>query len=236
MRPAWCWRKRGVGVNDHDAELLVAPRLLDAVPLAGRLVTGDALYCQRSLCQRIRERGGQYLVIVKENQPTIFADIALLFAEPPPGECFATARQQSRHGDRQEVRQVWASSALRGYLDWPGMEQVCKVERVVTQKGTETRQTRYAITSLPARAGAPVLLRFVRGHWAIENRLHYVRDVTLGEDASHVRSGSAPEVMAALRNLVLALLRNAGCHNIAAALRHNGWQPGAGLRLLGIQP
>lgn len=234
MRPAWCWRKRGVGEDEHDAELLVAPALLDALPLAGRVVTGDALYCQRALCQRIRERRGHYLIIVKENQPTLFTDIALLFADPPPQEQFADAHQQGRHGDRQEVRQVWASRAVHEYLDWPGVAQVCKVERVVTPRGKVSGETRFAITSLGAEAGALALLRFIRGHWCIENRLHYVRDVTLGEDASQVRTGAAPQVMAALRNVVLALLRNAGHVNIAAALRQNAWQAGAGLPRLGL--
>jgi predicted transposase YbfD/YdcC len=223
-------------VAEHDAELRVAPQVLAALPLAGRLVTGDALYCQRSLCRQIRAQGGHYLVVVKENQPTLFADIALLFADPPPQEHFALARQQNRHGDRQEVRTLWASSALGEYLDWPGAAQVCKVERVVSQHGRMTSETRLAITSLPATASAAALLRFFRGHWSIENRLHYVRDVTLGEDASQVRTGAAPEVMAALRNVVLALLRHAGSTNIAATLRQNAWQSGAGLRLLGITP
>lgn len=120
-RPAWCWRTRGVGQDEHAAELLAVPALLEALPLAGRLVTGDALDCQRALCQRIRERRGHALIIVKENQPTVLTDIALLLADPPPGERFATARQQGRHGDRQEVRPLWASSALRDYLDWPGV-------------------------------------------------------------------------------------------------------------------
>jgi len=82
--------------------------------------------------------------------------------------------------------------------------------------------------------GAVRLLRVVRGHWGIEKRLHWVRDVTLGEDASQVRTGAAPQVLAALRNVVLGLLRRAGVTNIAAALRQNGWQPGAALKLLRV--
>lgn len=82
--------------------------------------------------------------------------------------------------------------------------------------------------------GPEYLLRHVRGHWGIENRLHYVRDVTFGEDASQVRKDSAPEVMAALRNTVLGILRGAGWDSIAAALRHNAWQQHSALKLLGI--
>jgi predicted transposase YbfD/YdcC len=208
--------------------------VLAAVPLRGRLVTGDALYCQRHLCSQILQAGGHYLVVVKANQPELYADIQLLFDAPPPGEVFATAEQRGQHGDRHEVRRLWSSTALRGYLDWPGAQHVCKVERETTRKGQVTRQVRYAVTSLDERVSAKQLLQHVRGHWGIENRLHYVRDVTFGEDASQVRTGSAPQVLAGLRNAALALLRQDGWANIAEALRHNAWQPGVSLRLLGI--
>ena len=110
------------------------------------------------------------------------------------------------------------------------------MERVTEHKGKVSSEVRYAITSLDESVGAAKLLRLVRGHWGIENRLHYVRDVTLGEDGSQVRTGSAPEVMAALRNVVIGMLRAAGWVNIAAGLRDIGWQPGAALRLLGLSP
>ena len=96
-----------------------------------------------------------------------------------------------------------ATEALNEYLDWPGVRQVCQVRRRVEQKGSVSMETRYAITSLGREPGPGKLLEYVRGHWGIENRLHYVRDVTLGEDASQVRTGAAPQVMAALRNVVL---------------------------------
>jgi predicted transposase YbfD/YdcC len=211
----------------------VTPALLAGLPLRGRVLTADALHCQAGVCRQIRAAGGDYLMVVKENQPRLYADIALLFAEPPPGERFATARHADRHGDRTEVRHLWASAALAGYLEWPGLAQVCKVERVVQRKGCRTAEVRYAVTSL-ARASASALLRLIRGHWRIENRLHYVRDVTLGEDASRIRTRAAPHVMAALRNAVLGLLRQHGWDNIAAALRHYAWQPAAALRLLGL--
>lgn len=207
--------------------------MLALLPLQGQIVTADALHCQAALCQQIPAMGGDYLIIVKANQPQLYADIALLFAEPPPGERFATVRHADRHGDRTEVRQLWASTALTGYLTWPGVAQVCKVERVVQHKGRRTQEVRYAITSL-ARATAARLLALIRGHWGIENRLHYVRDVTLGEDASRIRTGAAPQVLAALRNAVLGLLRQNGWENIAAALRHYAWQPAAAFRLLGL--
>lgn len=213
-----------------------APAILGMLPLKGRLITGDALYCQRNLCKQIRQAGGDYLVVVKANQPKLYDDIRLLFDDPPWGEEFAMAEQRGQHGDRQEVRRLWASTALRGYLEWPGAQQVCKVERVVKRKGKVSGEVRYAVTSLGEEVGALQLLRHVRGHWGIENRLHYVRDVTFGEDASQVRTGAAPQVLAALRNAALSILRQSGWTNIAEALRYNAWQPGAALQLLGIPP
>lgn len=212
----------------------MAPAVLAVLPLRGRLVTGDALYCQRTLCRQIRRKGGEYLVIVKANQPELLWALTTLFAEPPPGECFATAVTWDQHGDRVERRQVWVSSALTGYLDWPGARQVLRVERRCLRKGQRTRKVRYAITSLGQEVDAATLLGYIRGHWSIENRLHWVRDVTMGEDASQVRSGAAPQILAALRSTVIALARNAGWTNIAEALRHYAWQPGAALAVLGL--
>jgi len=222
----------------HQAELTLAPALLAALPLAGRVVTGDALYCQRALCAQIRAAHGDYLFVVKANQPTLLSEVALLFDQPPPGEPFAMAFSHGRHGSRHEERRLWASAALNAYLadllGWPSIGQVLRVERRCVERGMTTCQVRYLITSLPVSVSAQRLLEWVRGHWAIENRLHYVRDVTCGEDASTIRSGSAPEVMAALRSTHLALLRLAGWRNIAAAHRHYAWSPGKVLRLLGL--
>ena len=210
----------------------LAREVLGAVELKGRLVTGDALYCEASFCQDVLGGGGQYLVIVKKNQPTLYEDIELLFRDPPLGEVFAETRD--RHGDRHEARRFWASEALSEYLGWPGGRQVGKIERVTIRKGKETRQVRYCITSLDSSVSPERLLAHVRGHWGIENRLHYVRDVTFGEDASQVRSDSAPEVMAALRNCTISILRHAGWPNIAAALRHHAWQHNATTHTLGL--
>ncbi len=235
MKPAWCWRKRGVNSQAHEAELTVAPAVLGAVPLSGRLVTGDALYCQRQVCQQILDAGGDYLILVKANQPTLYDDLAVLFAHPPPGEVFAMASREERGHGRSERRRLWASDALAGYLDWPGLQQVCKLERSVEQRGKRSVEERYLITSLRrTEAGAAALLDGRRGHWGIENRLHYIRDQVLGEDASQVRAGAAPQVLAALRNVVIGLFRQAGERNIASALRRTGWASGAAVAMLGI--
>lgn len=126
------------------------------------------------------------------------------------------------HG-RCERRTLKATTALNEYLDWPGVKQVGQVESVVTRKGKTTREVRSFITSVPRSEGdAKSLLKWSRGHWTIENRSHYVRDVTMGEDASRIRKGSGPQVMAALRNATIGFLRLTGATNIAKALRRNG--------------
>lgn len=125
---------------------------------------------------------------------------------------------------------------MNGYVDWPGLAQVCRVEREVRKKGEKPRlETAYAITSVPQSAAGPsTLLGWWRGHWGIENRSHYVRDVSMGEDASRIRSGAAPQIMAAFRNAVVGFLRQRGTVNIAEALRRNAAQVRPLLLSLGI--
>ncbi len=217
----------------RKSELNMAGKLPDRVVLTDRVVTGDALYCNRRLCERIVSEGGDYLMIVKGNDKSLYEDIELCFEEPLAGKC-AYSETENLHGDRWERRGLWATDMLRTYLDWPGQRQVVKVESWRVVKGKQSRQVRYAITSLGPRTPAPRLLNLVRGHWGIEDRLRYVRDVTMGEDGSQVRTDSAPQMMGAVRNLVLNILRLRGERNIAAAIRKIGWKPNGALELLGL--
>ena len=160
----------------------------------------------------------------------------MCFDLPVAGQRYRYAETSDRHGNRAERRRLWATDMLSAYLDWPGHRQVMKVESWRKVKVKTTRQVRYAITSLDARTPADRLLQLVRGHWGIENGLHYVRDVTMGEDGSNVRTGSAPQVMAALRNVVIGILRLSGATNIASAIRTIGWQHNGALKILGLRP
>lgn len=138
------------------------------------------------------------------------------------------------HG-RLTKRHLQASSRLAKFFDWPGLKQVCRIERVVQEKGRETTEIAYAITSLSTeRATAADLLGYNRGHWGIENRLHWVRDVSFGEDACRANAQHCPQNLAALRNVGLTLLRNAGINEILSTLRDFATRPTDLLKFLRI--
>jgi predicted transposase YbfD/YdcC len=149
---------------------------------------------------------------------------------------FREHRTLDQHGGRIESRRLIATDLLNDYLDWPGVAQVCQIERIVKRRdGKSSREVAYAITSVPEeQADAATLMGWWRGHWGIENRSHYVRDVTMGEDASRVRTGSAPQILAAFRNAAIGWLRLQGVGNIAEALRRNAAQVPKLLSALGI--
>jgi predicted transposase YbfD/YdcC len=227
-----------------EAELTAAPALVARLDWTGGVLTGDALYCHAGLCETVRDAGGDYLLIVKENQVTLLraittlfasrADAALRAASLPPLDMREATTVDKGHG-RLEVRQLVTSTALNDYLGWPGLAQVFVVERTWWERGERKTAVRHGITSLPpAVADAQRLLVLVRGHWQIENGLHYVKDVTLGEDRSLIRKGHGPSNMAILRDTVVSLLHRAGWRTIAERLRHYSGDVHAALTLLGI--
>ena len=177
-----------------------------------------------------RSKRGHYFFSVKDNQPALKQDIADLWEEDLPPQ----VEQVGSHGDRVEVRRLWASAELVGYSDWPHLAQVCRTERIVHHKGKTRRELACAVTSLsPQQADPARLLELWRGHWGVENRVFWVRDVTMDEDRCQVRSGSTPQVTAALRNLVISLFRIGKEPNIAAALRRCATKPDHPLSLIG---
>jgi predicted transposase YbfD/YdcC len=219
-------------------EIKEVETVLSQIVLTGRVVTMDALLTQRQVAQTIVDAGGDYVMIVKENQPQLKADIELVFTLPPAGDRQESVRTVDVGHGRIETRNLTTSAALVGYSDWPGLAQVFEVGRHVTTKktGTERVEVVYGVTSLsPERATPGRVLELVRGHWAIENKSHWVRDVTFDEDRSQVRCGNIPQVMAALRNTAIGLLRWAGHTNIAAACRRLAAQPAQALALIGIE-
>lgn len=146
-----------------------------------------------------------------------------------------TAETFSKGHGRREHRRLESSTRLARHLDWPGVAQVCRLTRRVRRRGVETVEVAYALTSVPrSRADARQLLDWWRGQWLIENRLHWIRDVVLGEDGCRIRTGTAPQAMSCLRNAVLNLLRTSGFAQITATLRENAYRVDRLLARLGI--
>jgi len=231
-------RQQALATKTKETSALAA--LLAGLVLRGLVVTLDALFTYPDLAQSILDHEGDYLLVVKGNQPSVREDIATLFAEPAAvADTFAQAQTAELGHGRIEVRTLTSSAALVGYLDWPGLAQVFRLERQVRSKrtGRWRRETVYGLTSLsPERAGPAQLLHLTRQHWMIENGVHYVRDVTFGEDASQVRCGTIPQVLALLRTAIIGLIRTTGETAIAATCRRFAAQPWAALALLGILP
>jgi predicted transposase YbfD/YdcC len=224
------------GQDKEEAELTVAPTLLARIDWRGRVLTGDALFCQRELCQQILDAGGDYLLMVKANQPTLFATLQLLF--DPGWDVELVDRREVRtvnkgHGRWREVRHLVASTDLDGYIAWPGMAQVFRVERTWQERGETKGQVRYGITSLTPSTGPPSrLLALKRSHWLIENRGHRSKDVNLGDDASLLHAGFGPTILGLLRDTTVSLLRTARCSAIAARLRYHSQYPDQAVALL----
>lgn len=227
------------GAEKREAELTVAPALLARIAWPGRVLTGAALCCQRQLCQQVCDAGGDYVLLVKENQPTLYDDIRLLFN--PPASLAALplldqreARTVDRgHGRRDDVRHLVASTDLTGYVAWPGLAQVFRLTRTWCEHGTTKQALHYGITSLSPQTGPPErLLALKRGHWVIENGLHRVKDVSLGEDQSLIHRGRGPTVMALLRDAAISVLHRAGIRQISARLRYHSQHPAAAVALL----
>jgi predicted transposase YbfD/YdcC len=225
-------------VDAKTNEITQVETVLRQLVLKDRVLTMDALLTQRHVAQTIVDAGGDYVMIVKDNQPQLRADIELVFTLPPTGDHQEIARTVDIGHGRIEQRNITTSEALVGYNDWPGLAQVFALGRdVITQKtGKERAEVVYGVTSLrPERATPGRLLELVRRHGSIENKSHWVRDVTFDADRAQVRCGNIPHVMAALRNTTIGLLRWAGHTNIAAACRRLAAQPVQALALIGIE-
>ena len=226
-------------VDSKTNEIGTIDELLQDLVLEGRIITTDAMHTQRKTCQTIIDGGGDYVMIVKDNQHSLLDDVETTFHGP-----FShMLRQSSDHSidyghGRIEERHLTVSDELPHYLDWPGVKQVFMVKRNTSFKkaGKKPRcETVYGIASLSSeQADASQLQHLVRCHWHIENRSHWVRDVTFGEDHSQVRCDNIPQVMAAFRNTAIGVMRWLGYENIAASCRYFAAQPWDALEAIGI--
>jgi predicted transposase YbfD/YdcC len=219
-------------IETKENEIVAAARVLKQVKLDGKIVTGDAFHTQRAVSEQILKAQGQYLWPVKENQKHLHDHIQQLFSpdQPKPGfgkimTDFETAKQLSYGHGRVEIRSIQTSEMLNDYLNWPGVSQVYRLERLFfwLRQGEVYKSSceiEYGITSLSRKqASATKVLQVRRQHWSIETGLHYRRDVTFHEDATRMTVRSAGAILSIVHNLVLGLLKRAGFSNAAKGRR-----------------
>ena len=215
-----------VAVDAKSNEIPAVRDLLKTfASLAGAVITIDALHTQSDTAQVITGRDADYVMTVKGNMPTLHRQLKKV----PWARIPAVSSVSADHGRR--VRRTVKAAIAPAWIGFAGAAQVAQVRRTVTKKGKRTVEVVYLITS-DRHADPATLAAWVRGHWEIENKLHWVRDVTYQEDKSLVRTGNAPRVMATIRSLAISLLRLDGHDNIAAANRHHARDPQRTLKLL----
>lgn len=194
---------------------------MDRIDLRGLVVTGDALHTQRAHARYLHRHGGAYVFTVKRNQPSLHEQLAALpWAEVPVGH----HTEEKGHG-RRESRTLQVVSVRAG-IGFPHARRAARVVRARTEvsTGKTGREIVYVVTNLTDSQADPALLaQLLRGHWSIENRVHYVRDMAYDEDRHQLRTGTGPRVMAGLRNVAIGIIRGrmAG-HGIAPATRALG--------------
>lgn len=220
---------RQVEVGLKENEISAAPQLLEAIDLKHKIVCGDAMQTQRQLSLTVLAGGGDYLWFLKDNQPTLQADVEQFFKPAQRGAGWSypplprtVAQSLDKGHGRLEKRTLTLMVDEAQFLDWPGVRQVFQLERYVKQirTGKETTEVIYGITSCaPEMAGAEQLLLWTRQYWGIENGLHYRRDVTLREDATRIAQPPLAKTIAAINNFVVALSQKLGYSNLASARR-----------------
>jgi len=200
-------------VDEKSNEITAIPQLLELLALKGAIVTIDAMGCQKEIAAQIVQGKGDYVLAVKENQPKLHAALQEHFirmheTDFAEGDCRGRTTREKAHG-RRETRSYYQSSppAALGELaaQWPGLASVGQVVSITERDGKETSEVRFYISSLK-----PSVKRFaaaVRGHWSIENSLHWVLDVTFDEDRSRIRKDHGPDNFALLRRFAVSIIK-----------------------------
>jgi predicted transposase YbfD/YdcC len=223
-------------------EVAASQHLLAERDLTGTVTTMDAGVTQRRIAQQIRQHGGHYLMVVKKNHPQMYAELALFFELPgivADNDRYDRCRTLSKGHGRLETRTLECLSAGCEEWQWVDAAQIMRRTciRLERKKGKCSLTVSYALTSLTSEeARAADLETLWRGHWTIENRKHYVRDVTLGEDRQPMHTGHAPQVLAALRNALIDMWRSQGWANIADAVRDTAASVQRALIFIGVPP
>ena len=202
-----------VAVADKSNEITAIPRLLQLLDVHGALVSIDAMGCQKAIAREIRAGEGDYLLAVKDNQPTLYSDVQLCFAtarasgyEGVSHDTFVTEEVNHGRYEKRVYTVIYEPSGLSTQDEWVDLKAVVEVERTVRVGDKESKEVSHYINS-SNRASARMLAEAIRGHWGIENGQHWVLDVIFGEDRCRTRQGNAAENLAWLRKMVLSLFR-----------------------------
>ena len=219
-----------VAVESKENEITAVPKVLTSLDLKGRIVCGDAMFTQRELSVQIVAQGGDYIWFAKDNQKQLRSDITRFFEPPRKAKGWhieplprTVARCSEKAHGRLEQRELTFMSDETGFVDWPALQQVFKLERKVIccQTGEIREETVYGLTSLsPESCSAAQILEWTRSYWGIENGLHYRRDKTLREDSIRMSNDNQAEVMAVLNSFIVGLPSKLGFSNLASARRH----------------
>ena len=232
-------------VDAKSNEITALPELLALLNLEGNVVTIEAMGCQVEIARQIIDQGGEYVLSLKGNQPSLYVDCVELFAwlkgpQPLDAEVVLGMDEQvdGGHG-RVETRQVWCTSALEGVVScerWPGLTSLVMVESSRHIGGQDEVEQRYYISSLPGASDgdAKRLNSVIRTHWEIENRVHWVLDVAMAEDTNRTRKGESAQNLALVRKLALNLLRRETSvkTGFAAKQKRAGWDRNYLLKIL----
>ena len=195
-----------VAVSDKSNEIPAVPKLLELLDLQGAVVTLDAMHCQADTAEAIQEQEADYVLSVKRNQPSLFKTLDDLFLKNEVTIRRHTTRDKGHN--REETREYAVAAAPKSLkAKWRGVQSVGMVFRTVTNRATgkTTEELQYFISSLPPKV--QLLAKYVRGHWGVENSLHWSLDVTFAEDQSRIRKGNGPEIASIFRRLALTLLQ-----------------------------
>lgn len=223
-------------------EITAIPKLLQLIDVEGAVVTIDAMGCQTEIAAEIEAAGGDYVLALKDNHPTLAAEVAAAFdghlespvAEQGPGYCHQKETGHGRTVER-DVFAIPAPKTLHGHANWPGLMSLVMVITRRMAKGVETGQVRYFLSSLPARARRHAKL--IREHWGIENTQHWVLDVTFREDGCRIYKDHGPENLALLNRLALSLIKqHPGKDSIRGKRKMCGWEDAFLLEVLAGKP
>lgn len=222
-------------INDKSNEITAVPKLLELLVLEGTIITTDALNCQKSIAEKIVDKGADYVLALKENHPNLYTDVALYF-ETHETHCQSSDKEVEKGHGRLETRRYWLTDKIDWLVqksEWKGLKAIAMVESTREIQGKTSTERRYYLTSL---INLEDFSRAARNHWHVENKLHWSLDVTFREDFSRVRQGHAAENFSTIRRIALNLLKQekTSKRGIESKRLKAGWDHGYLLKVLKI--